>query len=80
MIIKGILDIKVESGIMKILCEFNNNTYQVIEVPIDFNVGIEINHEKESFGPNIILNEKYNIIIPIKRTDNSCLFTLREWE
>lgn len=77
--IKGILDIKVENGIMKILCEFDNNTYQVIEVLIDFHSKIEINHE-ESIGPGIVLNEKHNIIIPIKRTDNSCLFTLREWK
>lgn len=80
MIIKGILDIKVENGIMKILCEFDNNTYQVIEVPIDFHGEFEINHEKEIFGPNIILNEKHNIIIPIKSTNNNCLFTLRNWE
>ena len=45
MIVKGILDIKIENGIMKILCEFDNNTYQVIEFPIEFN-GIEINNEK----------------------------------
>ena len=77
--IKGILDIKVEEGIMKILCEFNNNTYQVIEVQIDFNGEFEINHEKESFGPNIILNEKHNIVIPIKKTNNN-LLTLREWK
>ena len=79
MIIKGILDIKVENGIMKILCEFDNNTYQVIEFPIEFN-GIEINNEKTIIGSNIVLNEKHNIIIPIKSTNNNCLFTLRNWE
>ena len=79
MILKGILDIKVENGIMKILCEFDNNSYQVIEVPIDFH-GIEINHEKELIGPNIVLNEKHNIIIPIKQTNNNSLLTIREWK
>lgn len=79
MIVKGILDIKIENGIMKILCEFDNNTYQVIEFPIEFN-GIEINNEKTIIGSNIVLNEKHNIIIPIKSTNNNCLFTLRNWE
>ena len=65
MIVKGILDIKIENGIMKILCEFDNNTYQVIEFSIEFN-GIEINNEKTTIGPNIVLSEKHNIIIPIK--------------
>ena len=76
MIVKGILDIKIENGIMKILCEFDNNTYQVIEFPIEFN-GIEINNEKTTIGPNMVLSEKHNIIIPIKSTNNNCLFTLR---
>ena len=79
MIVKGILDIKIENGIMKILCEFDNNTYQVIEFSIEFN-GIEINNEKTTIGPNIVLSEKHNIIIPIKLTNNNCLFTLRDWE
>lgn len=79
MIVKGILDIKIENGIMKILCEFDNNTYQVIEFSIEFN-GIEINNEKTIIEPNIVLNEKHNIIIPIKSTNNNCLFTLRNWE
>lgn len=79
MIVKGILDIKIENGIMKILCEFDNNTYQVIEFSIEFN-GIEINNEKTTIGPNIVLSEKHNIIIPIKSTNNNCLFTLRNWE
>ena len=79
MIVKGILDIKIENGIMKILCEFDNNTYQVIEFPIEFN-GIEINNEKTIIGSNLVLNEKHNIIIPIKSTNNNCLFTLRNWE
>lgn len=79
MIVKGILDIKIENGIMKILCEFDNNTYQVIEFSIEFN-GIEINNEKTTIGPNIVLSEKHNIIIPIKSTNNNCLFTLRNWK
>ena len=79
MIVKGILDIKIENGIMKILCEFDNNTYQVIEFSIEFN-GIEINNEKTTIEPNIVLSEKHNIIIPIKSTNNNCLFTLRNWE
>ena len=79
MIVKGILDIKIENGIMKILCEFDNNTYQVIEFSIEFN-GIEINNEKTTIGPNIVLSEKHNIIIPIKSTNNNCLFTLRIWK
>lgn len=79
MIVKRILDIKIENGIMKILCEFDNNTYQVIEFSIEFN-GIEINNEKTTIGPNIVLSEKHNIIIPIKSTNNNCLFTLRNWE
>lgn len=79
MIVKGILDIKIENGIMKILCEFDNNTYQVIEFSIEFN-GIEINNEKTTIGPNMVLSEKHNIIIPIKSTNNNCLFTLRNWE
>lgn len=79
MIVKGILDIKIENGIMKILCEFDNNTYQVIEFSIEFN-GIEINNEKTTIGPNIVLSEKHNIIIPIKSTNNNCLFTLRDWK
>lgn len=79
MIVKGILDVKIENGIMKILCEFDNNTYQVIEFSIEFN-GIEINNEKTTIGPNIVLSEKHNIIIPIKSTNNNCLFTLRNWE
>ena len=77
---KEILDIKVENGIIKILCEFNNNTCQVIEAPIDFHGEFEINHEKESFGPNIILNEKFNIVIPIKQINNNYPFVLREWK
>lgn len=78
--VKRILDIKVENGIMKILCEFNNNTYQVIEFFIEFN-GIEINNEKITIGPNnMVLNEKSNITIPIKLTNNNCLFTSRNWE
>ena len=79
MIIKGILDVKIENGIMKILCEFDNNTYQVIEFSIEFN-GIEINNEKTTIGSNVVLNEKHSIIIPIKSTNNNCLFTLRNWE
>ena len=79
MIVKGILDIKIENGIMKILCEVDNNTYQVIEFSIEFN-GIEINNEKTTIGPNIVLSEKHNIIIPIKSTNNNCLFTLRNWK
>ena len=79
MIVKGILDVKIENGIMKILCEFDNNTYQVIEFSIEFN-GIEINNEKTTIGSNAVLNEKHNIIIPIKSTNNNCLFTLRNWE
>lgn len=79
MIVKGILDIKIENGIMKILCEFDNNTYQVIEFSIEFN-GIEINNEKTTIEPNIVLSEKHNIIIPIKSTNNNCLFTLRNWK
>ena len=79
MIIKGILDIKIENGIMKILCEFDNNTYQVIEFSIEFN-GIEINNEKTTIGPGMVLSEKNNIIIPIKSTNNNCLFTLRNWK
>ena len=79
MIVKGILDVKIENGIMKILCEFDNNTYQVIEFSIEFN-GIEINNEKTTIGPNIVLSEKHNIIIPIKSTNNNCLFTLRNWK
>ena len=79
MIVKGILDIKIENGIMKILCEFDNNTYQVIEFSIEFYV-IEINNEKKTIGPNIVLSEKHNIIIPIKSTNNNCLFTLRNWK
>ena len=79
MIVKRILDIKIENGIMKILCEFDNNTYQVIEFSIEFN-GIEINNEKTTIGPNMVLSEKNNIIIPIKSTNNNCLFTLRNWE
>ena len=79
MIVKGILDIKIENGIMKILCEFDNNTYQVIEFSIEFN-GIEINNEKTTIGSNIVLSEKHNIIIPIKSTNNNCLFTLRNWK
>ena len=64
---------------MKILCKFDNNTYQVIEFSIEFN-GIEINNEKTTIGPNMVLSEKHNIIIPIKSTNNNCLFTLRNWE
>ena len=79
MIVKRILDIKIENSIMKILCEFDNNTYQVIEFSIEFN-GIEINNEKTTIGPNIVLSEKHNIIIPIKSTNNNCLFTLRNLE
>lgn len=79
MIVKRILDIKIENGIMKILCELDNNTYQVIEFSIEFN-GIEINNEKTTIGPNIVLSEKNNIIIPIKSTNNNYLFTLRDWE
>ena len=79
MIVKGILDIKIENGIMKILCEFDNNTYQVIEFSIEFN-GIEINNEKTTIGSNIVLSKKHNITIPIKLTNNNCLFTLRDWE
>ena len=79
MVVKGISDIKIENGIMKILCKFDNNTYQVIEFSIEFN-GIEINNEKTTIGPNMVLSEKHNIIIPIKSTNNNCLFTLRNWE
>ena len=79
MIVKRILDIKIENDIMKILCEFDNNTYQVIEFSIEFN-GIEINNEKTTIEPNIVLSEKHNIIIPIKSTNNNCLFTLRNWK
>ena len=74
MIIKEILDITIENGIMKILCEFNNNTYQVIEFSIEFN-GIEINNEKETFGSGMVLNEKHSITIPIKPN-----FVVRKWE
>ena len=42
MIVKGILDIKIENGIMKILCEFDNNTYQVIEFSIEFMKVLEL--------------------------------------
>ena len=79
MVIERILDIKIENGIMKILCEFDNNTYQVIEFSIEFN-GIEIKNEKTTIGPNIVLSEKHNITIPIKSTNNNCLFALKDWE
>ena len=80
MVIKGILDIQVECGIMKILCEFDNNKCQVIEFPFEFD-GIEINHTKKTIESlNFIIDEKCNITIPIKLTNKNCLFILRDWK
>ena len=78
MIVKRVVDIQIEHDTIKILCECNNDEYKVIEAHIDFN-GIEINY-KGDIGPDFLVKDKCDIIIPVKTDKSNYLFNIREWK
>ena len=81
MIIKKVVDIQMDHNTIKILCECDNNKYQVMEAQINLN-GIEINLEIDEIGINgskSIIEDKCNIIIPVKK-DGDIYFSFREWK
>ena len=76
--IEKVVDIQVEQDTMKILCECSNDEYKVVEIQIDFD-GIRISDERY-IGPDLLVKEKCNIIIPVKMNDDNCMLNIKEWK
>lgn len=78
MIIKKLVDMQIEHNVIKMLCECDNDEYKVIEMHIDFD-GVKINHEGD-IGPDFLVKDKCDIIIPVKTDKSNYLFNIREWK